>query len=256
MTTTNPFREKLLAGECVAGVFVSDVRDPFIMQVAAAAGLDFVVIDMEHGPIGLETASTLCQVARLAGVTPIVRVVAADYAIMCPLLDAGARGLMLPRIENAEQVAHAAECCLYPPKGKRGAVGVKALNDYRRAELGAALERANEELMLIPQIELVAALDHVDEIVTVPGVGAALIGPGDLSVSMGIPGRMDDPREVEVIQGVIEACNRHGVPCGIAVGTIDDCRGWRDRGMRMLCAGSDTGILMDGFTRIAKELSH
>ena len=254
MSAGNPFREKLLAGGHVTGAFVADVREPFVVQVAASAGLDFIVIDMEHGPIGLETASTLCQTARLAGVTPIVRVVASEYAIMCPLLDAGARGLMLPRIETAEQVARAAECCLYPPKGRRGAVLVKGLSDYRGIDLGPFMEQANEELVLIPQIELMAAVENLEEILAVEGVGAVLVGPGDLSVSMGIPGQWEDPREVEVIGRVVDTATRHHVPCGIALGDIESCRRWRERGMRVLCAGSDTSILLGGFKRIADEL--
>lgn len=246
----NLLKKKLAAGATTVGVFIADTRDVFIVRLVANAGLDFVIVDMEHGPIGLETASTLCQFARALGVTPLVRVAAPSYEIMCPLLDSGAQGLILPRIQTADEVRQAVDCCFYPPKGRRGAILAKAHSDYRPVELASFLAEANQQIMILPQVEQVEALECLDEFLDVPGISGVFVGPADLSISMGIPGDLDNPEEVAAIERVIAGCVKRNLVRAIAIMPSERLTRWRDQGMNMLCAGSETYALVDAFKRM------
>ena len=248
--TENLLKKKLASGATTVGVFIGDTRDVFVIRLAANAEIDFVIIDMEHGPIGLETASTLCQFARAVGVTPLVRVPDPSYQVMCPLLDAGAQGLVLPRMKTVDDVRQAVDCCLYPPQGRRGAVLAKAHSDYRPVNLATFLEETNNQIMILPQVELVEALECLDEFLDVPGISGVLVGPGDLSVSMGIPGDLDNPQEVAAIERVIDGCRKRNLACAIAIMPHERVIFWRDKGMNMLCAGSETYALADAFKQI------
>ena len=248
--TTNLLKKKLAAGETTVGLFIGDTRDVFVVRLAANAGLDFFILDMEHGPIGLETASTLCQFARAVGITPLVRVAAPSYEIMCPLLDAGAQGLVLPRMESADDVRQAVDCCLYPPQGRRGAVLGKGHSDYRPVDLTSFLAEANEQIMILPQVELVEALECLDDFLDVPGISGVLVGPGDLSISMGIPGDMDNPKEVAAIERVIAGCKKRNLARAIAIMPHERMATWRDKGMNILCAGSETSALVEAFKQV------
>ena len=248
--TENLLKKKLAAGATTIGVFIGDTRDVYVVRLAANAELDFIVVDMEHGAIGLETASTLCQFARAVGVTPLVRVPSATYEAMCPVLDAGAQGLILPRMKTAREVRQAVDCCLYPPRGQRGAVMSKGHSDYRSVDLASFLGEANEQLIILPQVELVEALDCIDDFLDVAGITGVLVGPGDLSVSMGIPGDMDNPKEVAAIQQVVKGCKKRNLVRAIAIMPHERVIRWRDEGMNMLCVGSETMALAAAFKQI------
>ncbi|MBN1867037.1 aldolase [Candidatus Sumerlaeota bacterium] len=247
-------RESIDRKGAAIGTMLQDVRDPFVIQLVAAAGLDFVIIDTEHGTYDNERVADLVKLARALGVIPIVRVVAPTYEHLCPRLDAGARGLILPRIEDAEAVERAVRCTKYPPLGCRGFVSLKGQTDYVRPDIVLHIEESNAVNFVIPQIELAAALDNLDSILSVDGVDIAMVGPADLAVGLGHPGKMDTPDEIEWIENVIEACGRHGVAPGIHVGSIDSAVEWKKKGMRFVSCGADCGFLQAGFNEIAARL--
>jgi 2-dehydro-3-deoxyglucarate aldolase/4-hydroxy-2-oxoheptanedioate aldolase len=253
-TPINPLKTALREGKAVVGSMVQDVRSPFVIQVMAGAGLDYALIDMEHGTIGIESAADLIQTARLAGIVPIVRVPDQLYHVMCPLLDAGAMGLMIPRLESAGQLEEVVSMTKYPPWGKRGAVGIKGQTNYRPAKLAEFLPKANEETMIIAQIELREAVDQLDEMLSVKGLDVALVGPADLSIALGIPGELSHPKEVETIDAVIAACKRKKIAAGVALGDIESMKRWKQKGMQFLCLGSETSGMFNWFLNVASEL--
>lgn len=245
-------KDRLDAQRVVVGTFIQDIRSPFVIQLAAAARLDFVIIDTEHGALNTETVSDLIKMARALGVIPIVRVIAPTYEHMCPRLDAGARGLVLPRISGPEAVRQAVHATRYPPEGIRGMVTLKGQTDYVAPDFRAHLAEQNGSNFVIPQIELVSALENLNEILAVDGIDVVLVGPCDLSVALGQPGELSHPEEVRQIERVVEACNRHNVAPGIAVGNPASGREWIDKGMRFICCGGDAFILRTGFDEIGK----
>ena len=242
----NALREQLRQGKPAYGTMVQAVRLPAIGQIMALAGCDFLFFDMEHGPFNMETIADVVQVTRLAGVTPLVRVPNAAYHLMCRPLDAGAQGIMIPRVETKTQVERIIECTMYPPAGDRGCSVDKGHNDFDREKLWDFTEEANENNLIIIQIERERAVEDIDDLLSVPGVGAAILGPNDLALSMGV--RDDDMLGAleEPIQHVLDAALRLKVPCGIHIGNLDWLAEWQRRGMQLMCYSKDINFLRNG----------
>jgi 2-keto-3-deoxy-L-rhamnonate aldolase RhmA len=242
----NTLRELLNQGKPAYGTMIQDVRSPSIGQIMALAGCNFLFFDMEHGPFDLETIADMIRVTRLAGVTPLVRVPDAEYHLMCRPLDVGAQGIMIPRVETKAQVEHIIECTMYPPLGRRGCSVNKGHNDFASQELWEFSQQANQENLVILQIERRRAVEGIEELLSVSGVGAAVIGPNDLAMSLGI--RSDNLLGAleESIQHVLEACLARHIPCGIHIANLEWLAEWQRRGMQLLCYSSDINFLRSG----------
>jgi len=254
MQTVPTLKSKLDRQDLVLGILVQDIRSPFLVQLAAAAGLDFICIDTEHGTFNTETVADLIKLARMAGIIPIVRVIAGTYEYICPRLDAGAGGILVPRINGPQAVRNAVHVSKYPPVGVRGIITLKGQTDYVIPDLSKMVEEKNAQNFIIPQIELRSAVEQIDEIVSVKGIDTVWVGPCDLSVSLGHPGDQKHPEELQAIEKVIASCHRHNVVPGIAVGGIAACKEWIAKGMRMVCCQTDVMILATALNQITKEL--
>jgi len=249
----NALRTRLLAGQPVVGTMIQEISTPFIVHAFANAGFDFVYVDMEHGRFNLETAAGLIQTIRLTDMVPLVRVPDNQYHLIARVLDAGARGVMIPRVETREQAEKAVQAVRYPPLGQRGLAVARGHNDYKRQDSIVFSQEANRENLVIVQIESKQAVECVDEIVSVPGVDIALIGPGDLSQSLGITLKMDHPDMVAAIEKVIAACKRHDVIVGLHVGDLKAIKYWSQNGILLLSGSSDLDILLDGSIQLCKS---
>lgn len=242
----NKAKTSLQNGESLLGLMLVEVRQSSIMQVIANGGLDFVLIDGEHGPFNIETLADLSRAARQAGVTPIVRVPDITYAHITGPLDGGAQGIMVPRITHAQQVREAIRMMKYPPLGIRGSVVARGHTDLKSGDVRQAMQDANRESLLIVQIETKQALESVDEIIGIEGVDVALVGPTDLSVSLGVPGEMESPVLISAIESVIGACQRYHVVPAIHINVLSQAAFWMRKGMRMVSYNSEIGILTSG----------
>lgn len=241
----NILKQRLKNGETVIGTMVQEMRVPAIAQILKVVGFDFFMIDMEHGSYGLETAADIIRVGRLLDMCPLVRVHGADYNLITGPLDHGAMGIMLPRVENRSHIELLIEAMKYPPVGKRGCSSDSPFAEYVFDPLKEFLQTNNEDTLVITQIERAVAIERLDELLSVPGVDVALIGPEDLSVSLGFPGDTTHPTVVGAIEHVIETATRHGVAAGIHMGSVEALRHWMDKGMRMIMYSSDLGFLME-----------
>lgn len=250
----NPLRVKLQAGEAVYGTMIQDSRSPSIGQIMARAGCDFVFFDMEHGPFDLAMIADMVKVTRLEGITPLVRVPGDAYEWLVRPMDAGAMGIMVPRVENRQQVERIIERTMYPPKGIRGLSADKGHNDFQAQEMWSFAEQANRENLIILQIELAEAIEHIDDLLSVEGVGAAVLGPNDLAMSMGV--RDKDPLGAlePAIQHVLDSAKRHCVPCGIHIGNLDWLIEWQRRGMQILAYSNDIVFLRTGIQNAINKL--
>jgi 2-keto-3-deoxy-L-rhamnonate aldolase RhmA len=242
----NRLKSTLRNGGSALGTMLVEVRQPSIMQILSNAGFDFVLIDGEHGPFSIETVADLSRAARQAGLTPIVRVAEVTYAAVTQPLDAGAQGVMIPRITDPEQVRSALEFMKYPPVGKRGSVLARGHTEFKAGALKEALSSMNDETMLIVQIETKQAVDRLDEILSIQGVDAALVGPTDLTVSYNKHGRTDDAEILAIIMRVIETCRKHSIIPAIHMNDLDGALLWAQKGMRMVSFNSEVGILTAG----------
>lgn len=240
----NKLKAKLNNGEVALGPFVN-LNSGALIEIAAYAGFDFVILDTEHGPLDILTAENLCRVAQGTGITPIVRIRENDPAQILRALDIGAGGVQVPQIctkEDAEAVVHAAK---YAPLGMRG------VSPYTRAARyfvdGARIfERLNAESMVLIHLEGVEGLENLEEIISVPGLDVIFLGPYDLSQSLGIPGQVSDPRVVDRMREAAEQINAAGLTVGTFADSPEAARRWIDAGVRYVSLSVDTGIYLHG----------
>lgn len=246
----NRAKEALSAGRSLIGVMVVEFRQPSVMQLLANSGFDYVIIDNEHGPFSIETIADLSRAARWLGLTPIVRVPDLAYPYLAQSLDSGAQGVMLPRIYTVEQVEQAVQIMKYPPLGQRGCAFNRGHSDFKSLPVQEGTTQANEETMLVVQIETKEAVDDVEAIISVPGVDVALVGPGDLSIALGVPGQMNAPILHEAIEKVMAACQKKGVYPAIHINALEDATYWAKQGMRMVSSQSETSLMIQAATQM------
>ena len=248
----NLVRAKLKRGEPVFGTMITEIENPGIALVLADAGFDFFFVDMEHGAFDLPAVANMLKVARQTRIVPLVRVPDGWYHLIAPVLDAGALGVMVPRVETREIVEQAVAAMRYPPIGKRGVFPGKGNSDYRAVSLYDFTRHANENILTIIQIESRGAVERVDDLLSVPGLDVALVGPWDLALSLGA--NPTDALVQEKTQQVVDAAKRHQVASGIHVGDPAQIKMWQSRGITMLSCLTDLEMMRNAAQNLAKEL--
>jgi 2-keto-3-deoxy-L-rhamnonate aldolase RhmA len=242
---TNPVKRALADGKAVFGSEISRLRSPEVARLYAAAGFDFAFIDMEHSAFGLETVADIIAMSRIAGIVPIVRVPQAEYAFVARVLDQGAQGIIVPRVNDPQTVRDIVSWMRYPPAGIRGFADTAAQTDHRRLPADEIIEANNNETLCVIQIERRQALENLDEMLAVPGVDVACMGCMDLSIDLGVPGQIDHPTMVAAIQRVVDSARRHGIASGIITGQMEAIRGWVQAGMRFASYATELMLLQD-----------
>lgn len=217
---TNNVKHTLQARGVSLGTMILEFSSTGIAQVAAQAGADFVIFDMEHTGWDIETIRMLMATAKAANTLPLVRVPATEYHFLARCLDVGAMGLMVPMVEDAEQAAKIVRAAKYSPEGRRGAAFSMAHDDYTSGDLVEKMRRANNETLLIAQIETTSGLEHVEAIAAVPGIDVLWVGLFDLTNFLGIPGQMSHPRVDEALRKTVEAADRYGKSAGVLIGSV------------------------------------
>ena len=251
---TNRVKKLLKEGETAYGTMVVDWRSPGIAQILAVAGFDFMFIDMEHSPFSTETMADMIRAARLSGIVPLVRTSDDAYFLISRALDAGAQGVMVPRVESAGQAEEIVRCAKYPPEGRRGCALSMAHTDYGAIGRNEYMSRANEELLLILQIESRRAVESIDEIADVGGFDAFFLGPNDLSLSYGLPGETTHPTVVNAMERVLSTALERGFYCGIHLGDAEALIRWREKGMRIITYSTDISMVRDASRRGLAQL--
>jgi 2-keto-3-deoxy-L-rhamnonate aldolase RhmA len=246
------FAEKLTKAEPAFGTVIS-FSDPTVTELMAE-DMDFVWIDMEHFPQTLLTIQGHVMATKGTGSTPLVRVPGNDPALIKSVLDCGAEGIIVPMVCTADEARRAVAACLYPPQGVRG-FGPRRPSRYGRLSGPSFCRRLNEEMICILQIEHIDAIRQIDEIVAVPGISSLVIGPNDLSGSMGHMGEPRHPEVVRSIEAVLESAGRRNLPVGIGMGADPKLANeWIEKGMRWVALGSDFALLLDAVQRALKAV--
>jgi 2-dehydro-3-deoxyglucarate aldolase/4-hydroxy-2-oxoheptanedioate aldolase len=213
-----------------------------IARVAAEAGAEFVIYDMEHTGWSIETIRALIASSRAADLVPMVRVPATEYHLISRPLDVGAMGIMVPMVENAAQAQKIADSAKYPPVGKRGAAFGVAHDDYTGGDIIAKMASANDEVLMIAQIETGAGIENVDAIAAVEGIDVLWIGHFDLTNFLGIPGQFTHPTYLSAVDKVLEACAKHGKTAGIMCGDVATGQAQLAQGFRAVAYSGDLWI--------------
>jgi len=241
----NLTRERLARGETVYGCGLQVYRAPEIVRCFAVAGFDYVFIDQEHGSFNLETVHDMITACKTAGITPIVRVGEVQYTLCARLLDQGAQGIILPRVEDPKILEEALSWFRFPPLGKRGFGINPTMIEYEARTMPEIIEHQNRETLTVVQIETVRAIEACDELLSLKGLDVVMIGPADLSIALGIPGQFDNPKMIAAVETVIAACNRHGVVPGIQTRGVAMAKFWADRGMRFVGVAAEHVLLLE-----------
>jgi len=234
-----------MEGEVVYGTMVRMIRTPEVIPVLATAGWDYIVVDTEHCAFDSETLKDLSLVASYEPLTLLVRVPDKHYHQLAQTLDFGANGLVIPRVETEEQASLIVESTKYFPLGQRGASKTSIGARFPDCGTMEYLEWANREALIVVQIESQIGVENADKILAFEGIDAVMIGPFDLSQSMGIPGEMDNPRLQDACRRVIEACQNNGVAPGIHLQSYEAVERWVGEGMRFLTFQYDMSLLRD-----------
>ncbi len=235
-------RERVRGGETLLGGFLT-WPTAGIVELAAIAGLDFLVLDMEHGFFSIESIEAMAVAADAARIPAIVRVPSCGAAETGRCLDAGAAGLLFPRGDGAAAIHDAIAAARYPPEGRRGLGGVRA-NRYGTVSYDRYVAEANASNLLAAQIETPGALADLDAISREDGLDVLFVGPNDLSQALGIPGRFDDPRYEEALRRVALAAKKAGRTAGIMAGRRDQVPKLLEAGFRFLTV-SDRALLLE-----------
>lgn len=235
------------------------IGNPVSVEVMALAGFEWLVVDIEHTSIDLETTENLIRTIQANNMKALVRVSKNEEVIIKRVLDMGADGIIVPMVCSKEDALKAVDYAKYPPIGKRG-VGL-----YRASKYGTKFEEykkwVNEELVIIAQIEHIEAVNNIDEIVQVDGIDGTIIGPYDLSGSMGYPGEFERVDVKNAVTQVLDKCKQYGIPSGFHVVDTDPekLQDKIDQGCTFLAFGIDYFFMRDaaisGMSKLKQEIS-
>lgn len=245
--TNSRVLQKLRSGGFVKTAGVSRVAQPWLTEVIGRIGYDVIWFDMEHRDFGYDVIPPVSLACRHTGIDLMVRVLKTGYDAPMRALEFGANGLMVPHVRSVEEARQWVEWVRFPPMGKRGLDGVGADADHGLASTLDHIRHANTEVFLALQVEDREAVDSIEEIAKVPGFDLFFVGPGDLSLSYGVPLQFDHPDVQRAIDRVAAAAAKNGKWWGIPTGTPEAAQKMLDRGARMITCGGDHFSLIRGF---------
>jgi 2-keto-3-deoxy-L-rhamnonate aldolase RhmA len=250
----NTVKQALKEGKLQLGTGFGQLRSPEVARILAAAGFQWAFLDAEHGGFDLETLQDICATAVMVGLSPIVRVADLQYSLIARALDCGAQGVIFPRVESLDLLERAISWTKFPPAGVRGyGLGATQL-EYEKASFPQVIEHMNANTMVVMQIETQRALDMREELLAVPGIDAVMVGPADLSISLGVPGEFDHPKMISAIESIRDTCVRRGIAPGMQTRTPALAKFWKQRGMIFLGCNNDTGMLFERASDVASQI--
>ena len=211
--------------------------------------LDMLILDLEHGSFSIESVENLIRTARGCELPVIVRIADTFYHLLSPCLDAGATGVLVPRVESAEQARAAVEATRFPPYGRKGFGGFSLVRQWR------GTETFNARVVVLLQIESRRGIDNLEQILAVEGISGIIVGPSDLSIDLGVPLSYDHPKLIEAVDRVLLTCQAAQLSCGIYCATEPSIRLWRDRGMNIIWSGCATDFLSRGYEQLCSIFS-
>jgi 2-keto-3-deoxy-L-rhamnonate aldolase RhmA len=242
----NPVKAKLARGEASYGIIVIEFFTPGLCQIAASAGLEFLIFDTEHSGIGIETIKQQIAYARGTGIVPMVRVAACERHLVTTMLDAGAMGIMVPMVESGEQARKLSSWCRYAPEGTRGLAFGVSHDDCTEGDPLEKMRAENARTLVIPIIETVKGIENIEEILAVPGVDIAWLGDLDITASYGITNDFDAPAYKQARDRFLGAAKRHGKIIGGVSMSSQTHQTVLDQGFCCLLVGNDVQVFKGG----------
>lgn len=248
----NQVKRQLREGKAVIGSVLS-TPEPFIAEIMGAANFDFLLIDTEHSPLSIYDLQNVLIALRSTQSTVIVRAPWNDPVAVKQILDVGADGVIFPWINSRAECEAAVSAAKYPPDGLRGA------GPRRAGRLAGGManyfRRANDEVLVLAQIEQAVAVERLDEILTTPGLDGIMVGPADLAASMGHLQELEHPEVEAMIQRILDGCKRNHVPFGMFTATTVKARTWIERGGQIATLGGDTWFIDAGIAAAKSDIT-
>lgn len=249
--TLRIFRDKLNNNEFVYGPFMK-TSDPMFVEAVGLAGFDYVILDMEHGPVTIENQQNNIRAAEARNIVPIIRLKDRGENTIGKALDIGAYGIQMPQINNAEEAKNVVKFAKFYPYGMRGVCRFVRAADYSNCDRYKFFE-SSKDVLIILQLEGIKAIENLDEILDVEGVDILFIGPYDLSQSLGIPGQVNNPVVVNAMKDIVERAKAKGKVVGTFVDTPQDLKMWKEIGVQYLSYSVDVGIFIDACKQLRKS---
>lgn len=239
-------KEMIQAGQLAHGLFCF-TPSTLLVEFIAYAGYNFVIIDTEHSLISVEYLDHMIVAARVSGIDVLVRIPLERSYLVSPVLDAGANGIVFPRICSASEAERAAALCRYAPAGERG-LSVHRHVGYRTEELAQANRRVNDQVLVVVMIEEQAGLDACYDIARVAGIDVLLEGAADLSSALGVPWQTRHPTVRDGIARIAAAAKAAGIAFCAIPRAEEDYRAWCNRGVSLFVLGTDRGVIRKGLS--------
>lgn len=240
MLQFNKLRARLAAGQRVYGL-ISSIPLPLVVEMIGYAGFDFVILDLEHVGVNPQTLEDMIRAAEICGLTPLVRVPGVEAGSILRALDAGAQGIVIPHVQDADQARQAVRASRYHPQGERGISGGRTTG-FGTLPLTEYLALANREIMVVAMIEDVVGVENIEAIAAVPGIDMVLEGAIDLSQSFGVPGQAQHPQVQEALHRIAASCASQRVPFCAIPRAEGQHRSWCEAGVRAFLLGDDRGL--------------
>jgi len=232
----NLVKEKILSGGTAYGVFCN-LYSPMIVELVGHIGFDFALIDAEHGPAGVESCEHMVRAADSVGLPIFIRVAMNIRQNILRYLDIGALGVMLPQVNTRAEAEAVVEAVKYPPQGRRGLGPVRAADYGLTIPLKEYALNANQEILVAIQVETVAAVSNLDELLAVEGIDVFFIGPADLSASMGYVGQMNHPEVQATIEKLVQRIRAAGRVAGTVAYNHEALAKAKERGFYLIVHG-------------------
>ena len=245
-------KERLNKKELLIGSMISEVALPNLLRIFKVGGLDYAIVDCEHGSFTFSQLADMVAVANAIELPIIIRIPDNTRENVLKMLELGADGLLLPMADTPQILEQVVKYGKYPPLGKRGLATSRPHCNYSMGDVRAYLRKANERTMIFGQVETREALNNCDALFSVNGVDGLFIGPNDLSVDLGIPGDVSDPIIMESVRKVHAAAKRAGKPLGVITSNDTLLQNCYDEGLRLFSISSETGMISKSVKRIAK----
>ncbi len=231
------------------------LTDPDVCEIVSRMGFDCIWLDLEHHQKSIETAAAQIRAARLGSADVLARPAKGEFMRLGRLLEAGARGILYPRCDNADEAREVVRWAKFAPLGERGVDSGNPDNDFGALDVAAYVARANAETFIAIQIESPEAVEHAGAIAAIDGVDIVFFGPGDFSVLSGIPGEVTHDRVLQARTAVCEATRRAGKHFATLCFTPEDVRACLDLGATFIAYGADRPLLKDAYRAMQARLN-
>jgi len=243
-------KKRIKNGDTLIGCWLN-LGNSITAEITGLAGFDWVLIDLEHGSGTENDLLYQLQALQHTPAAPVVRIEGASRQRIHRVLDLGAEGVMVPRINNPEEAGIAALGLHYPPEGNRGVARMVRATGFGQ-DFGEYLSNSRDEVVGIIQVETVEVLEHLDEIAALNGIDVLFIGPSDLSMALGKFGSFDHPLYIDAVKMTVNAAQKRNKAAGILLPGPEDFRTYHEMGVRLFAGGSDATFVADG----AKSMYH